>query len=85
MCPSTFCAPELCENYFENCFGNYSGNFSQPFEKVLIEEAFWYCCQEFLMHLLSVAIVMMRPLIQNLANNLEANAPTDIITNWNEL
>jgi hypothetical protein len=27
----------------------------------------------------------MRPLIQNLANNLEANAPTDIITNWNEL
>ena len=26
----------------------------------------------------------MRPLIQNLANNLEANAPT-IITDWNEL
>ena len=27
----------------------------------------------------------MRPLIQNLANNLEANSPSDIITNWKEL
>ena len=27
----------------------------------------------------------MRPLIQTLANNLEANAPTEIITNWDEL
>jgi hypothetical protein len=27
----------------------------------------------------------MRPLIQNLANNLEANSPADIITNWKDL
>ena len=27
----------------------------------------------------------MRPLIQKLANNLEANSPADIITNWKEL
>lgn len=27
----------------------------------------------------------MRPMIQNLANNLEANSPADIITNWKEL
>lgn len=27
----------------------------------------------------------MRPLIQNLANNLEANSASDIITNWKEL
>ena len=27
----------------------------------------------------------MRPLIQTLANNLEANSPADIITNWQEL
>tara|TARA_R110001599_G_scaffold114126_1_gene279746 strand:- start:1772 stop:2029 length:258 start_codon:yes stop_codon:yes gene_type:complete len=27
----------------------------------------------------------MRPLIQSLANNLEANSPADIITNWHDL
>ena len=27
----------------------------------------------------------MRPLIQTLANNLEANSPADIITNWKDL
>ena len=27
----------------------------------------------------------MRPLIQKLANNLEANSPADIITNWKDL
>jgi hypothetical protein len=27
----------------------------------------------------------MRPLIQTLANNLEANSPTEIITNWKDL
>jgi hypothetical protein len=27
----------------------------------------------------------MRPLIQKLANNLEANSPADIITNWKNL
>ena len=27
----------------------------------------------------------MRPLIQSLANNLEANSPSDIITNWKDL
>ena len=27
----------------------------------------------------------MRPLIQRLANNLEANSPADIITNWKNL
>ena len=27
----------------------------------------------------------MRPLIQTLANNLEANSPADIITNWKNL
>ena len=27
----------------------------------------------------------MRPLIQELANNLEANSPADIITNWKDL
>ena len=27
----------------------------------------------------------MRPLIQKLANNLEANSPSDIITNWKDL
>tara|TARA_R110002167_G_scaffold365611_1_gene590794 strand:+ start:908 stop:1165 length:258 start_codon:yes stop_codon:yes gene_type:complete len=27
----------------------------------------------------------MRPLIQSLANNLEANSPAEIITNWNDL
>ena len=27
----------------------------------------------------------MRPLIQRLANNLEANSPADIITNWKDL
>ena len=27
----------------------------------------------------------MRPMIQKLANNLEANSPSDIITNWKEL
>ena len=27
----------------------------------------------------------MRPLIQTLANNLEANSPSDIITNWKDL
>ena len=27
----------------------------------------------------------MRPLIQGLANNLEANSPSDIITNWKDL
>ena len=27
----------------------------------------------------------MRPLIQNHANNLEANSPADIITNWKDL
>jgi len=26
----------------------------------------------------------MRPLIQTLANNLEANSPSDIITNWKD-
>tara|TARA_R110002050_G_scaffold117518_1_gene234279 strand:- start:18 stop:272 length:255 start_codon:yes stop_codon:yes gene_type:complete len=28
---------------------------------------------------------VMRPMIQKLANNLEANSPADIITNWKEL
>ncbi len=28
---------------------------------------------------------VMRPLIQSLANNLEANSPSDIITNWKKL
>lgn len=27
----------------------------------------------------------MRPLIQKLANNLEANSPAEIITNWKDL
>ena len=27
----------------------------------------------------------MRPLIQTLANNLEANSPAEIITNWKDL
>jgi|GEM_PF-3154930 hypothetical protein len=27
----------------------------------------------------------MRPLIQSLANNLEANSPAEIITNWHDL
>jgi hypothetical protein len=27
----------------------------------------------------------MRPLIQKLANNLEANSPAEIITNWHDL
>ena len=27
----------------------------------------------------------MRPMIQKLANNLEANSPADIITNWKNL
>ena len=27
----------------------------------------------------------MRPLIQTLANNLEANSPAEIITNWHDL
>ena len=27
----------------------------------------------------------MRPMIQKLANNLEANSPADIITNWKDL
>ena len=27
----------------------------------------------------------MRPLIQSLANNLEANSPADIINNWKDL
>lgn len=27
----------------------------------------------------------MKPLIQTLANNLEANSPADIITNWKDL
>ena len=27
----------------------------------------------------------MRPLIQGLANNLEANSPSDIINNWKDL
>ncbi len=28
---------------------------------------------------------VMRPMIQKLANNLEANSPADIITKWKEL
>ena len=28
---------------------------------------------------------VMRPMIQKLANNLEANSPSDIINNWNDL